>query len=499
MGMLREPGPVFLRVSPTNRVVECRHFGVTLDSEALHQRKGVLMSRTWKLARIACCVALTIPVLTGQARAGDKDLLAKGKLGTRIVTWVRESDEAGFSGVIFASHKGKPVAAVGVGSADLAGKVPNTATTLFEIASATKQITAAAILRLADEGKLTLDDSISKHLPGVPENCHQITVRHLLQHTSGIPGSNSRGGGVNLNSVLKAFLKGGPQHKPGTHWEYWNQGYSLLSEVIARASGKPYTKYCRDALFAPSKMKYTLFTGDRAPKKVTVAVGSSKRGAPRSALDHPYGAYGFQYRGMGGCVTTVWDLWRWDRALAGRLLSSKSKKALFTPGLNDYALGWYVKNTRGRQVQSHSGSVRGFICEVRRYPKTDSCVFVLCNRNEAPMRLVADGIEQLLFGEKLTVQLPKAPDAALAKKLEGTFTTARGHLLDISTPEREPNSIYAILYWKTGPVSRLKIAYAQDGKLAAFQGSSTLKFEIIEEEKGRVKSLKLEGDVYVRE
>ena len=326
------------------------------------------------------------------------------EVGRRIVEYVKSSEATGFSGTVLAARNGKVVAAVGVGSSDLAGKSRITPGTLFEIASATKQFTAAAAMRLVQEDRLGLDDSIAKHLPGVPEDCRAITVRHLLQHTSGIPGKNSRGSGEDLGKVLPLFLRGGPIHPPGMHWEYWNQGYALLSEIIARASGEPYTDFCRRALFAPSGMRVTRFTGDAAPKGAAVAVGRSARGKPRSALEHPYGNYGFQYRGMGGVVTTVWDLWRWDRALRGdAVLGQSAKSELFKPGLRDYALGWFVKkNKGGRQVQFHGGSVRGFACQIRRYPEQDACLFVLSNRDDIPAGKVANALEGILFGDPST-------------------------------------------------------------------------------------------------
>ena len=126
------------------------------------------------------------------------------------------------------------------------------------------------MLRLVQQGKLSLDDSISQHLPDVPEDCRLITVRHLLQHTSGIPGTNSAGGGDDIRKVLPLFLRGGPRHPPGTHWEYWNQGYALLSEIIANASGKDYTTYCKQELFEPAGLLATRFTGDAAPEGATV-------------------------------------------------------------------------------------------------------------------------------------------------------------------------------------------------------------------------------------
>jgi CubicO group peptidase (beta-lactamase class C family) len=278
------------------------------------------------------------PLFAFQQR--DEAQVSDGEVGRRIVEYATRSESVGFSGAVLAARNGSVVAALGVGSADLDGKIPNTPGTLFEIGSATKQFTAAAVLRLVQQGRLSLDDSIALHLNHVPEGCRAITVRHLLQHTSGIPGINSVGGGDDLRKVLPLFLRGGPTHTPGTHWEYWNQGYALLSAIIADASRKEYTAYCRQDLFEPASLLATRFTGDPAPEGATVAIGRSARGRPRSALDHPYGTYGFQYRGMGGVVTSVRDLWRWDRALHGdTVLDEASKANLFKPGLNNYALG----------------------------------------------------------------------------------------------------------------------------------------------------------------
>jgi CubicO group peptidase (beta-lactamase class C family) len=353
----------------------------------------------WLLASMAVFLGAGCAGLGNEPR--EEATYSAGDVGRRIVDFVQSSEATRFSGAVLAAKDGRVVAAVGVGHADLAGKLRNTPGTLFEIASATKQFTAAAVLRLVQEKRLGLDDSIAKHLPGVPENCRAITVRHLLQHTSGIPGTNSRGGGADLGRVLPLFLRGGPKHPPGTHWEYWNQGYSLLSEIVARVAGEEYTAFCRGKLFTTAGMRATRFTGDAAPARAVVAIGRSARGKPRSALAHPYGSYGFQYRGMGGAVTTVWDLWRWDRALRGdEVLGQSAKAELFKPGLRDYALGWFVKkNARGQWVQSHGGSVRGFVCQIRRYPKDNACLFVLCNRDNLPVRKMADALEKILFGK----------------------------------------------------------------------------------------------------
>lgn len=427
----------------------------------------------------------------------DGDVRA-GKTGDAVVEWLERAGSQGFSGSVFAARGGEVVVATGVGWADLGRKQRIGSTTLFEIASVSKPLTALTVARLAASGKLSLDDPMAKHLPGVPDDCKAITLRHLIQHTSGIPGTNSQGAGERLDAVLPTFLAGGPRHTPGQHWEYWNQGYALLSEVIARVSGKSYVDAMRTELFEPAGMASTCFTGDKAPGKLTVAIGVSAGGEPRSALDHPYGAYGFQYRGMGGVVTNVWDLWRLDRALATEaLLDEKSRKELFEPGLNDYALGWWVKRGEdGRLQQSHGGRVRGFVCDVRRFPEQDGCVFVLCNDDSLPPYHVADAVEALLFGDaEAPPAPPRAMEAKTAAKWVGEYQAEGGRKLTI---ELQRDLVLARIEWSppNGPVTRGLLGEDAKGRVVFFDWREAQPVEA--EGKGAPKALKIGGANYQR-
>lgn len=395
------------------------------------------------ITTLVCLVASPAPA---NAKPKYDGVIEEGAKGKRIVAAVREAHkEDNFTGAVLAAEKGKVIAAVAVGEV---GGEPFDPSTLFEIASCTKPFTAVAVLKLAEEGKLSLDDPISKHLPGVPDNCFEITVRHLLQHTSGIPGKNSTGAGTDLAAVLPTFLEGGPQTKPGEKHEYWNQGYSLLSEVIANASGKPYTEYCREAIFVPCKMESTCFTGDEAPPKVTVSVGKSTTGAARSALDHPYGEYGFQYRGMGGVVTNLIDLWRFDRGLkSGKLLNATSLAQMTLPGPDDYALGWrVVKLDEKHSVHEHTGKVRGFLASVRRDPDRDGCLIILANNDDGePFYAVQEECESILAGEKPGAT--KGLDRKLAKELIGKYSDAGGATMTIT---QSAGHMRGIIDWPAG-------------------------------------------------
>ncbi|MBA4105569.1 MAG: serine hydrolase [Pirellula sp.] len=389
-------------------------------------------------------------------------VIEAGPKGKKIVALVRKANkESGFTGAVLAAEKGKVIAAVAVGEVDGKALEP---TSLFEIASCTKPFTAVAVMKLVEEGKLSLDDPIAKHLPGIPEDCQAITVRHLLQHTSGIPGENSQGAGTDLAAVLPTFLDGGPRTTPGEKHEYWNQGYALLSEVIAQASGKPYTVYCREAIFKPCKMETTRFTGEKAPPKVRVAIGQSTRGAPRSALEHPYGEYGFQYRGMGGIATSLVDLWRFDRALKnGKLLKAESIDEMMKPGPDGYALGWrIVELDEGHAVQEHTGSVRGFLASMRRDPKNDGALFILANNDDGePFHLVKSECESALAGNK-PVKVGKGLDPKLTKEIVGEYRDAQGRTLLV---EDVGDHVRGVIDW-AGPKTFGVLKPGKESKIA---------------------------------
>ena len=345
---------------------------------------------------------------------------------------------AGWSGSVLVAKGGEALLAGGYGFADFQSNRPNDAHTLFEIASITKSFTATAVVRLAQQKKLGLDDSIAVLLPGVPQHSRAITLRQLLSHTSGIPRNNAGGTGDDLALAVSQYLGSGPQSKPGSKWEYWNGGYALLAGVIERASKRPYTQYLEEELFAPAGMRETGFTGDTDLDATHAAIGRASEGHDRSALEHPYRDYGYQYRGMGGIVTNVLDLLAWDRALAGHvLLDAAHEHELFTPVMNDYALGWRIERAADGGVrQAHGGSVRGFVSEFRRYPATDACIAVLCNSDDANPGEIADDLECLLAGRPL-VSPPKRSEAltrAAADACAGTYASEAGRLIVRAAP-----------------------------------------------------------------
>ena len=302
-------------------------------------------------------------------------------------------DEFSFTGATLVVQNGKVIAEEFYGNAS--ENVAIDENTIFEIASVTKPFTATAVMILAEDGKLSIDDPIRKWLPEVPESCESIKVRHLLNHTSGIPGTNAKGGGEDFDRAANQFFLGGPRHEPGTHYSYWNQGYAVLSEVIARASGKSYTDFIRERIFRTCEMSATCFTGDDAPEGTKVAVGFSMKGASRKATEHPYGSYGFQYRGMGGIVTNPRDLSKFVSALQnGTLISKPLLDQMWTESVGGYGLGWKIQDDEKELMIKHGGKVRGFLASLAIFPDVNGYAITLSNSD------FGNGIYKLHFATK---------------------------------------------------------------------------------------------------
>jgi hypothetical protein len=163
-----------------------------------------------------------------------------------------------------------------------------------------------------------------------------------------------------------------------------------------------------------------------------------------------------------------------------RVLDANSRAKLFEPGLNNYALGWFVRrDARGRWVHSHRGSVRGFVCELRRYPGHDACLFVLCNRDDVPVQQVAQALEALLLGDPLPCSEPPRPlDAELLRALVGGYEASNGTTLVI---EADGKVTRAMIHWfaPRGPVTRAVLGLDDQGKVILYEWTATTKIEIV--------------------
>lgn len=290
-----------------------------------------------------------------------------------------------FSGSVIVVDGGKTVLAKGYGFADREKKIVNAPETIFRVGSISKQFTAAAILSLADEGKLSVTDLVSKHLPEYPkENLAkdgvELTLHHLLSQTSGLPDglktkyfkSNVWRQAIDPKLMLAATFAEPLVRKPGTQFEYLNYNYFILGLIVERVSGKTYDAFMRERFFGPLGMKDT---GVLPPASLAARIAhgyEAKTGTTTMDDDPTFKDHDLTCAfGAGQVYSTVIDLAKWSQALDdGSALAPKARDLLFTPNLSDYGYGWLIQRKRNIDFQWHNGALSplGFSSYVLRVP-----------------------------------------------------------------------------------------------------------------------------------
>src|SRR5581483_27956 len=316
-----------------------------------------------------------------------------------------------FSGAVLVAVDGRPVFRHGYGAANLDHDVPNTPRTKFRIGSLTKQFTAAAVLLLEQQGKLSLSDPVGKHVPDCPKPWAAVTLHQLLTHTAGVPEHTTaaflKPGGPAVSYTPKAIIDLVKDREldsaPGEKWKYSNTGYILLGMAIEAASGKSYEAFMREAVFDPLGM------ADTGVERNGMVLRGRATGYARSGDVAQYVHMSLPYA-AGAMYSTVDDLLLWDRALAAnRLLGPGATKTMFTPVKDDYACGVAVRRRFGRAVHEHGGGIPGFVSQMARYPDAGLFVVVVSNNGDASARQTAIDLAAIALGEKY--ELPQPPGA----------------------------------------------------------------------------------------
>lgn len=376
--------------------------------------------------RPATAFALTMAILAAcllpvtASAAGTPSNAELAQYADQLLAKNYPSGEPGGAAIVV--RDGQVVLRKAYGLANVELGVPLTPDSVFELGSVTKQFTAAAILMLVEQGKVRLDDEITKYLPDFPTHDQKITIEQLLTHTAGIANYTNMPEWIprvreemSVATLIGLFKDKPLDFPPGTKWAYSNSGYILLGAVIEKASGKSYERFIEDEIFQKLGMKASRY-GNQAEVIPNRAYGYDKaeagyRNAEYLSMTQPYAA--------GSLMSTLDDLAIWDRALAGEtLLKRSSIDRLFVPaklasGTNThYALGWGVTDLQGRQVQAHGGGIFGFVTMVVRVPEEKLFVAVLSNSPgaaKAPealaLAIAAKAIGHA-FEERKGVQLP---------------------------------------------------------------------------------------------
>jgi len=294
---------------------------------------------------------------------------------------------------------GKVIVAKGYGYADIEHRVPAGPETIFHAASVGKQFTAVAVMLLVEDGKLALDESITRYLTSAPPAWKPITVRHLLTHTSGLPDYASAidfRRDYTEDELAKIFYRLRPRFPAGARWSYSNTGYALLGIIIHTVSGRFWGDFLRERVFEPLGMDTARVVAD---DEIVPNRAASYRLTDAGLRAQDIVAPRWSTTADGGVSLSVLDLITWARTLrAGTLLDRGSWAQVFEPvrlrsGHHfPYGFGWYLDTAAGQPVRRHCGDWRGFRLCLADYPASDLTVMVLTNLGKALPSLLVQGI-----------------------------------------------------------------------------------------------------------
>jgi len=337
---------------------------------------------------VAACVALALATVSNAAAVHGQAAQPESAAVDRIFARWTSATPGCAVGVAVA---GKTVLTRAYGMADLEHDVPNTADTIFEAGSVAKQFTAMAVLLLAKDGKLSLDDPARKYLPELPDYGAPLTIRHLLNHTSGLRDWGSVAGIAGAPRTTREYTHAhvldivsrqkALNFPTGTQWSYTNTGFNLAAIVVSRVSGIPFAEFSRTRIFTPLGMTRTSWRDDhtRVVKGRALAYSSASDGYH---LDMPFE----NVHGNGGLLTTVGDLLKWNENFVtpaigdSALVTTQMTAGSFNDGRPlEYGLGLFVHNYRGVRNINHSGSTAGYRAHLNRFPDSHTSVAVLCN------------------------------------------------------------------------------------------------------------------------
>lgn len=414
---------------------------------------------------------------------------------------------------------GKVVFAKGYGSADLENDVAMTAEHVFRIGSVTKPFTAILVMQLVREGKLTLDQPVREVLSDLPAAWSAVTVRQLLNHTSGIKSCTSLPNFMELSRKpvtpegVVATVRDEPlDFDPGTGWAYNNTGYVLLGMLVEKVEGRSFAESLRNRVTGPLGMEQTYFLSDAdiVPKRArgySLRAGATAH-APFLDMGWPFSA--------GAMESTVLDLAKWDAALYGdKLLPQDTLETMWTrtrlPNGEEkgYGLGWAMDEANGSRIVQHSGGIHGFLSIVRRAPEKRLTVIVLVNSDSA----APEGLAEDLMGFFDPSLAPPVTKAEEDRDPEATALD-RKMFVDLLS-DRLEDSAFTDETAKFITADRRRAAAAQfrsRGELKAFEflsarsapgatvreyratlGKTRLKVTVVREPGGRISGLKFEA------
>ena len=347
-------------------------------------------------------------------------------------------------------RQGEAIYKRGYGMANLDYDIPITPATVFDIASVSKQFCAFAIAMLAEQGTLSLDDDVRKHIPELPDFGLTITIRHLVHHTSGLrdwPGTLAMGGWrledvISFEQILTmARHQKTLNFEPGAEYSYSNTGYNLLAEVVARVTGQSFRAWTDAHLFKPLGMSHTHFHDDHEEvvKNRAYAYSSSGDGFRRVGN-------GLMALGSSSLFTSVDDLVKWvqnfrDKRVGGEAVTAQvHQQGVLNDGETiSYAFGQSVRTYRGLKIVTHSGSWAGFRTVLTRFPEQDFALIILSNVGNFNPSAKARQVAEIYLGDVMEAEEtappppePVAIDPAVLDDYLGLYRLGPGWLVTIT-------------------------------------------------------------------
>jgi len=407
-------------------------------------------------ARPAACCGWTGQATIQEAEPADT---AKAEAAARVHAYLSRLEAFGLAGGVLVADgsevrlargygvadRGRPEAGDKAGRAadgDAAGNGteshprPWTTGTVSTVGSITKQFTAAAIMKLVDQGRIAVDDSIGRFFDGVPPDKRGITIHHLLTHASGL-GEVGHGDFefLSRDEIVLRALESGLLSAPGDEYTYSNLGYSLLGAIVEIVTGRDYEGWLRDRLLVPAGMYETGYVlPDYELDRVAVGYRRGQRWGAIIERLNPATGPSWVLRANGGVNSTMFDMLRWVRALGlvgadvgdsdrgtgpAPLLSERSRERMFSPQIDEgagswYGYGWVVDTTsRGTPVIRHDGSNGILAADLHVFPEVGLVTFMMTSESGLPATQLLDRVDALWFGD----DVPEPPDVAAASAL----------------------------------------------------------------------------------
>lgn len=313
-----------------------------------------------------------------------------------------------FNGAVLVASHDRILIDKGYGFKNVRDSVLNDTSTIFQIASLTKQFTSAVILKLVELKKLALTDKLSKYYPGFPKG-ERITIENLLTHTSGIFDwtraiNFSPAGEQSLLSFLKTKALDFP---PGTSWQYSNSNYSLLGYIIQKTTGMSYENAVRRYIFNPLHMTHSGFdfkhlaSRDKATGYSVFNDSSKIEGALYDSVG-PYAA--------GEIYSTVGDLFKWHKGLqSDKIISKSSLEKAYIPFREHYGYGWIIDTLYKKRIISHSGDISGFCSNLARITEDNVFIVLLNNKEGSDLKVLTENILAVLYNKPYAIPVKRHP------------------------------------------------------------------------------------------